>query len=138
MHPHEDRIVRILFIDRGSNSRSPTLHSFSMAKWPWRRSIEVARRFAAVLYVHRKSSRKRSNIILVFFLLILCALFVEYYTQVRKRTAAAMFVSCSTADRSRWCAQLAHSQCHDIEEWVSPLQVTFIQPECGGLLLPLS
>ena len=32
-----------------------------------------------------------------------------------------------TADRSRWCAQLAHSQWHhDIEEWVSPLQVTFI------------
>ena len=58
------------------------------------------------------------------FLPILCVLFVEYYTQVRRRTAAPMFVSCSTADRSRWCAELAHSQCHhDIEEWVSPLQV---------------
>ena len=45
-----------------------------------------------------------------FFLPMLCALFVEYYTQVCKRTAAPMFVSCSTADRSRWYAQLAHSQ----------------------------
>ena len=43
-----------------------------------------------------------------------------------------MFVSCS-----RWCAQLAHSQCHDIEEWGSPLQVTFILTE-WGLLLPLA
>ena len=32
------------------------------------------------------------------------------FTQVRKRTMAPMFVSCSTADHSRWCAQLAHSQ----------------------------
>ena len=36
----------------------------------------------------------------------------EYYTPVRECTAAPMFVSCSTADRSRWCAQLADSQYH--------------------------
>ena len=36
-----------------------------------------------------------------FFLPIPCALFVEYYTQVRRRTAAPMFLSCSTADHSR-------------------------------------
>ena len=65
---------------------------------------------------------------LVFvFLPMLCAVFVEHYTPVRKRTAAPMFVSCTTADRSRWCAQLARNQCHrDIEELVSPLQVIII------------
>ena len=54
------------------------------------------------------------------------ALLIGYHTQVRRRTAVPMSVSCSTADRSRWCAQLAPSQCHHyIEEWVSPLQVRF-------------
>ena len=38
----------------------------------------------------------------IFFIPILCALFVEYHTQVRKRTARLLcVVSCSTADRSR-------------------------------------
>ena len=59
-------------------------------------------------------SYQQTKVDFSFFLPILCALFVEYYTQVRRRTAAPMF--CVTVDRSRWCAQLAHSQCHDIEE----------------------
>ena len=72
-----------------------------------------------------RSERGATPCLSVF--LVRCALFVEYYTPVRKCTAAPMFMSCSTADRSRWCAQLARNQCHrDIEEWVSPLQVRFI------------
>ena len=55
---------------------------------------------------------------------------------MRKRTAALMFGSCSTADRSRWCAQFAHSQCHNIEEWVSPLQVTFCITRVGSFTSP--
>ena len=56
---------------------------------------------------------------------------------MRKRSAAPMFVSCNTADHSRWCAQLAHSQCHhDIEEWISPLQVTFCITRVGSFTSP--
>ena len=47
------------------------------------------------------------------------------------------FVSCSTADRSRWCAQLAHSQCHrDIEGLVSPLRVTLYITRVGSFTSP--